>query len=104
MTSNVKYNEQTTTKTSDTIKSNVITTLTNYNTNTLNQFDGVFRYSKIIGLIDNTDTSIVSNITTVKIRKDFTPLIGTSTRYDIYFRNALYNPHSGHNSKLQVVF
>ena len=75
LTSNVKYNEQTTTKTSDTIKSNVITTLTNYNTNTLNQFDGVFRYSKIIGLIDNTDTSIVSNITTVKIRKDFTPLI-----------------------------
>ena len=102
MTSNVKYNEQTTTKTSDTIKSNVITTLTNYNTNTLNQFDGVFRYSKIIGLIDNTDTSIVSNITTVKIRKDFT-LIGTSTRYDIYFRNVLYNHHSGHNSK-QVVF
>ena len=41
------------------LKSNVITTLNNYNTNTLNQFDGVFRYSKIIGLIDNTDTSIV---------------------------------------------
>ena len=68
----MKYNENATTKTSDTIKSNVITTLTNYNTNTLNQFDGVFRYSKIIGLIDNTDTSIVSNITTLKIRKNFT--------------------------------
>jgi len=98
LTSNVKFNEQTTGKTSDTIKSNVITTLTNYNTNTLNQFDGVFRYSKIIGLIDNTDTSIVSNITTLKIRKDFTPSIGTSTRYDVYYRNALYNPHSGHNT------
>jgi hypothetical protein len=98
LTSNVKYNEQTTAKTSDTIKSNIITTLTNYNTNTLNQFDGVFRYSKIIGLIDNTDTSIISNITTLKIRKEFTPSIGTSTRYDVYYRNALYNPHSGHNS------
>ena len=98
LTSNVKYNEQTTAKTADTIKSNVITTLTNYNSNTLNQFDGVFRYSKIIGLIDNTDTSIVSNITTLKIRKEFTPTIGTSTRYDVYYRNALYNPHSGHNS------
>ena len=42
-------------------------------------------------LIDNTDTSIVSNITTVKIRKDFTPLIGTSSKYNVYFRNALYN-------------
>ena len=98
LTSNVKYNAATTTKTSDTLKSDIITTLTNYNTNTLNQFDGVFRYSKIVGLIDNTDTSIVSNITTLKIRKDFTPLIGTSSKYDVYFRNALYNPHSGHNS------
>ena len=98
LTSNVKFNAEATTKTADTIKSNVITTLSGYNTNTLNQFDGVFRYSKIIGLIDNTDTSIVSNITTVKIRKDFTPLIGTSSKYDVYFRNALFNPHSGHNA------
>ena len=98
LTSNVKYNSGATTKTSDTIKSNVITTLTNYNTNTLNQFDGVFRYSKIVGLIDNTDTSIVSNITTVKIRKQFTPTLLSSTKYNVYFRNALYNPHSGHNS------
>ena len=98
LTSNVKYNEQTTAKTADTIKANVLSTLTNYNTNTLNQFDGVFRYSKIIGLVDNTDTSIVSNITTLKIRKEFTPTINVSTRYDVYFRNALYNPHSGHNS------
>lgn len=98
LTSNVKYNEQTTAKTSDTLKANILSTLTNYNTNTLNQFDGVFRYSKIIGLIDNTDTSIVSNITTLKIRKEFTPTINVSTRYDVYFRNGLYNPHSGHNS------
>jgi hypothetical protein len=98
LTSNVKFNAQTTSKDSETLKSNVISTLTNYNTNTLNQFDGVFRYSKIVGLIDNTDTSIVSNITTIKMRKDFTPLIGTSSKYNVYFRNALYNPHTGHNS------
>ena len=98
LTSNVKFNEQTTAKTADTIKANVLSTLANYNTNTLNQFDGVFRYSKIIGLVDNTDTSIVSNITTLKIRKEFTPTINVSTRYDVYFRNSLYNPHSGHNS------
>jgi len=98
LTSNVKYNEQTTAKTADTLKANVISTLTNYNTNILNQFDGVFRYSKIIGLVDNTDTSIVSNITTLKIRKEFSPTIGVSTRYDVYYRNSLYNPHSGHNA------
>ena len=98
LTSNIKFNEGTTTKNADTIKANVLTTLTNYNTNTLNQFDGVFRYSKILGLIDNTDTSIVSNITTVKMRKSFTPTLTVSTKYNVYFRNALFNPHSGHNA------
>jgi hypothetical protein len=30
------------------------------------------------------------------MRKSFTPTIDTSTRYDVYFRNAIYNPHTGH--------
>ena len=98
LTTNVKYDEKTTTKTSDTLKSDVLTTLTNYNTNTLSQFDGIFRYSKVTGLIDGTDNSILSNITTLKIRKDFTPTLASSTKYNVYFRNALYNPHSGHNT------
>ena len=98
LTTNVKFDANATTKSSDTLKSNVITTLTNYDTNTLNKFDGVFRYSKVTGLIDDTDPSILSNITTLKIRKSFTPTLSASTRYDIYFRNALHNPHSGHNT------
>ena len=98
LTTNVKFDEKTTTKTSTTLKSDVLTTITNYNTNTLSQFDGVFRFSKLSSLIDATDNSILSNITTLKIRKDFTPTLASSTRYDVYFRNALYNPHSGHNS------
>ena len=98
LTSTVKYDEKLTTKTATTLKSDVVSTLTDYNTNTLQKFDGVFRYSKVTGLIDDTDTSIVSNITTVKIRKNFTPTLNSSTRYDIYFRNALYNPVSGYNA------
>ena len=98
LTSTVKYDEKLTTKTATTIKTDVVSTLTKYNTNTLQKFDGVFRYSKVTSLIDDTDTSIVSNITTIKIRKEFTPTLNTSTRYDIYFRNSLYNPVSGYNA------
>jgi hypothetical protein len=98
ITSNVKYDQRLTTKDSSTLKSEILTTLTNYNTNTLSTFDGAFRFSKVVGLIDDTDTSIVSNISTLKIRKEFTPSLGSSAAYNIYFRNALYNPHSGHNS------
>ena len=98
LTSNVKFDTNATTKTSDTIKSNIVTTLTNFNTNNLQKFDEVFRYSKVSKAIDDTDTSILSNITTLKIRKEFTPTLSSSTLYNVYFRNALYNPHSGHNS------
>ena len=44
LTSNVKYNARTTTKTSDTLQSEIITALTNYNSNTLQKFDSIFRY------------------------------------------------------------
>jgi len=98
ITSNVKYDEKLTTKTATTLKSDITSVLSNFNDNTLQKFDGVFRYSKVTSLIDDTDTSIISNITTIKIRKEFTPTLNSSTRYDIYFRNALYNPVSGYNS------
>ena len=98
LTSTVKYDSKSTTKSSDTIKSEVTTAVTNYNTNTLQKFDSIYRHSKVTGLIDDVDTSILSNITTIKIRKNFTPTLASSTKYDIYFRNALFNPHSGHNS------
>ncbi len=98
LTTTVKFDEKATTKVADTIKSNVITTITNYNANTLQSFDTMFRHSKLTGLIDDTDNSILSNITTVQLRKSFTPTIGSSTKYSINFANALYNPHSGHNT------
>ena len=98
ITSSVKYDEKLTTKTATTLKSDITSVLSNFNDNTLQKFDGVFRYSKVTSLIDDADTSIISNITTIKIRKEFTPTLNSSTRYDIYFRNALYNPVSGYNS------
>ena len=97
LSSTVKYDSKSTTKSSDTLKSEITTAVTNYNTNTLQKFDAVYRHSKLTGLIDDVDTSILSNITTIKIRKNFTPTLSSSTKYDIYFRNALFNPHSGHN-------
>ena len=98
LTSNVKYSENATTKSSDTLRSNVINTITNYSTTNLQKFEGLFRYSQLIQDIDETDTSILSNITTVKIRKDFTPTTGSAVTYNVFFRNALFNPHSGHDA------
>ena len=98
LTSTVKYDTKATTKSSDTLKSDIINAISSYNTNTLQKFDSIYRHSKLTGIIDGVDNSVLSNITTVKIRKSFTPTLATSTKYNIYFRNALFNPHAGHNS------
>ena len=53
----------------------------------------MFRHSKLLRLIDETDTSILNNTTTVTMGKFFTP-VGESS-YNINFNNAFFNPHSG---------
>src|SRR5210317_1245796 len=98
LTSNVKYDERATTKTADTLKSEITTAISTYNTDTLQKFDSIFRHSKVTGLIDDVNTSILSNVTSLLIRKTFTPTLSSSTRYDIYFRNGIFNPHAGHKS------
>ena len=95
---NFKYNKKNTTKTSETLVSNVTTALQNYDANTLQKFDGVFRHSQVTGLIDDVDSSILSNITTVKLSQFVTPTLNASTKYELEFNNAVYNPHSGHAS------
>ena len=90
LTCNAKFDAASTTKDAETLKSDIITKLTNYNTNTLQKFDSVFRYSKVVKEIDDADVSILSNITTLKIRKSFAPTLNSSLKYNVYFRNALY--------------
>jgi len=93
---NFKYNAKNTTKSSETLVSNVRTALQNYDASTLQKFDGIFRHSYVTGLIDDVDESILSNITTVKLSQNITPTLNSSTKYELEFNNALYNPHSGH--------
>ena len=66
----VYYNDSMVTTPND-LKTKIINSLTNYSKSTdLNKFGGRFRYSKVLRTIDSTDTSITSNITRVKIRRN----------------------------------
>jgi hypothetical protein len=76
----------------------VLSKIATYNNDTLEDFTGMFRYSQLIEDINNADTSILSNITTLKMYKYFTPTLASALKYTISFNNALYNPHSGHNA------
>jgi len=93
-----KYDSSLTTKDVSTLETNVIEAITDYNTDTLENFTGVFRYSAVGQTIDSADTSILSNITKVKMYKYITPTLSSGLKYTLSFNNAFYNPHSGHNS------
>ena len=95
-----KFNSNQTTKTSSSLETLIRTTISNYNASDLEKFDGIFRFSKLSRLIDATDPSILSNITTVRMQKTFTPTLNAATKYELKFSNQLYHPHPGHNSAM----
>jgi hypothetical protein len=88
LNSKIYYDTNLTTYKSDKIKSLVIRNIEDYIVlSDTEKFDGKFRYSKFIGVIDDSDTSIKSNLTTVTMRKDFYPAINSKFYYEICFKN-----------------
>jgi hypothetical protein len=92
------YDSTSTTKEKTELETLVNTTIQNYTDTDLEDFNRPFRYSKLTGLIDQTDTAILSNITTVTLARFVTPITTTSTAYTLNFNNAFFNPHSGHST------
>lgn len=87
----VYYNEQATTKTASEIAAGVTNTINAYNANDLSRFDGVFRYSKLSKLIDNSDQAITNNITTVLLRRELNVRYNTSAQYILNMINPIFS-------------
>lgn len=88
--SSVYYNFNRISNVSD-LNSKVISSLTSYSKSVdLNKFGGRFKYSKVLQIIDNTDSAITSNITKVIIRRDLKALINTFAQYEICFGNKFH--------------
>jgi len=88
--STVYYNKSITSN-PDQLKTDVFNTITKYGKNSeLNSFGGRFKYSKLVSLIDNTRSSITSNITKVKIRRDLLPELNKLATYEICFGNKFH--------------
>jgi hypothetical protein len=84
----------------ESLKTKVVNSLTEYsNSMDLNSFGGRFKYSKVLQIIDNTDTSITSNITKIKIRRDLKARINQFAQYELCFGNKFHINSSGFNIK-----
>ncbi len=98
ITSNFKFDPTKTSQTKSGLETLVKATIISYDNNYLSGFDTLFRHSQLVGSIDDVETSLLSNITTIKLRKNLACTVdGTAKAYDIVFGNALYNPHTDHN-------
>ena len=84
----------------DTLKTRVTNSLTQYSKSLdLNKFGGRIKYSKIQQVIDNTDTSITSNITKVIIRRDLKPELNKFAQYELCYGNQFHVNAKGYNIK-----
>lgn len=98
------YNPRLTVYTAEQIKALVYQTIIDYNDKTLNRFDGIFRFSKLSALVDNTEQSIVSNIMTLKLHRQVEVKYNSLANYYVNLANPIYDSGVGEESVLSSGF
>ena len=94
---NFKYNPNLTDRSSVELASVVRDTISDYNFNNLNKFDGVFRHSQLTRAIDNSDPSILNTIVRPRMFQNITPLNNADNNFDLTFSSPFFQ--SGDSKK-----
>lgn len=76
---NFKYNPNYTTSDGKTIQGNVTAAVLNYGNTVLEKFDGVFRYSNFLRMIEDVDPSIVSSNARIYVLKKY-PIVSEDSQ------------------------
>jgi hypothetical protein len=96
--SSVYYNENLFSESSE-LRSIIINNIINYSKENLNNYGTRFKYSKFLKLIDDSNQSITSNITKIRIRRDLRAALNTFSSYLICYGNPIYPNQKGFNVK-----
>ena len=88
------------------IKNVILDNLVKYSDSSqLNKFGARFKYSKYLGVVDNSESAITSNITTVFMRRDMEPSLNTFGEYEICYGNQFHIKNTnGYNIKSSGFF
>jgi len=89
-----KYNPNLTDRTKAELESLVSDVISNYNDTDLKRFDGVFRYSKILKAIDNSDPAILNSSMRIYMFKTVTPSSTSQNYYELEFASPIYTSSS----------
>ena len=86
--STISYKSATTTLTRAELQTKAITAVEDYIAlSSTEKFNGKFRHSKFASVIDNSDNSVVSNVTNITLRKDFYPTLNSTFYYELCYLN-----------------
>ena len=85
-----KYNPNLTDRSSVDLQSVVRDTITDYNFNNLNKFDGVFRHSQLTRGIDNSDPAILNTTVRPRMFQNITPLNNASNNFSLSFSSPFF--------------
>lgn len=84
------YNAKISDKTPSQLETIIRESIYAYDDENLKKFDGIFRYSQIVGLIDDSDQAIVNNTTKISVRREFTPRYNKSSEYKLNMISPIY--------------
>lgn len=85
----VRYNVNISALPIQTVKTSVMNSIKQFNLDKIDKFNATFRYSSFLSAIDQTDRSIVSNDTTVRLIRPLVPELGVQRNYTIRFQQRL---------------
>jgi YHS domain-containing protein len=85
-----KYNPNLTDSSAGELKSAVTNVIDTFNNEQLRKFDGVYRHSQLLRLIDLSDTGILSSTIRVNMQKRLTPELGVKRRYEMQFSGPIF--------------
>ena len=98
--SNVYYNPNLA-PSANSVKTQIFSSINTYADSTeLNKFGARFKYSQFLNIIDESNPSVTSNITTVIMRRDMRAVLNTFAEYEICYGNRFHIAHkAGYNIK-----
>ncbi len=91
LSTTVYYNPNITTQSSYDLILQVKNNILNYNNTDLKRFDSIFRYSKLMGIIDATDPAITSNISSLVVKRKIYPKFNITADYSFKIDNPIYS-------------
>jgi len=94
----VRYDPLKTTLSASEIGDAVANKIIQYESTYLNRFEGKFRYSRFLDILDSASTSIESTTADISVQKRFIPSLTGENTYTLTFNRPIFHPNDGYVS------